>query len=506
MSVTRKIRFIEPNGRRGRPFNAWLARWPLLGPITLATILEKHDYDVAVYNENISGSLLENPAALEDICSADVVGISIMTPTAARGYELADEIKRFSPGVTIAFGGIHATFMSAEALPHGDIVVRGEGENAIEAIAAGEAGKGIINAPPVRDLDTLPTLNHQLVRDFDRVMARLGHRELYELPVMSSRGCPYDCTFCSVSRMFGRSIRRQSVEKVYRDLASYVGQGFRQFFFYDDNFTANRAWLRELMQAVAPLRVRFDAQTRADFPWVSASRDQVDQPLLGAMRQGGAHVLYIGYETVDEETASEWHKCYRGKGPLRERLLKETEVLHDSGFWIHGMFVFGPRHSERTADQIVEFARESKLESIQISVLTPLPGTPLMEEMRPHLVFTDYPDDWDYYDGAHCVYDHSRLGIRGVQETVLQAHRNFYRGYGWRLRRIRDGLRERVSVPDRLALLYSNARVARRTLKQWEKEINSFLKIAASKQRNNEQLAREVPSAVGISPGNYERR
>ena len=124
----------------------------------------------------------------------------------------------------------------------------------------------VVPTVPGGYLDTLPTLNHQLIRDFDRVMARLGHRELYELPVMSSRGCPYDCTFCSVSRMFGRRIRRQSVEKVYRDLASYVEQGFRQFFFYDDNFTANRAWLRELMQAVAPLRVRFDAQTRADFP------------------------------------------------------------------------------------------------------------------------------------------------------------------------------------------------------------------------------------------------
>ena len=228
--------------------------------------------------------------------------------------------------------------------------------------------------------------------------------------------------------------------------------------------------------------------------------------MLGARGRGGATVGYIGDETVEEGTAWEWEKGDRGKGPLRERLLKETEVLHDSGFWIHGMFVFGPRHTERTAYQIVDFARESKLESIQISVLTPLPGTPLMEEMRPHLVFTDYPDDWDFYDGTHCVYDHSRLGIRGVQEVLLQAHRNFYRGYGWRLRRIRDGLRERVPVLDRLALLYSNARVARRTLKQWEREINSFLEIAASKQHNNEQLAREVPSAVGISPGNYERR
>ena len=162
MARTRKVRFIEPQTRPGRPFNAWITRWPLLGPVTLGTILHERGYDVAIYNENISGSLLENP----DACR--------------------------------------------------DVVVRGEGESLIEALARGEAPRGIIQAPPLEDLDTLPTLRHGLIRDFDRLLARSRRQDLYELPVMTSCGCPHGCTYCSVTRMFGRRVRRQSVDKVCR--------------------------------------------------------------------------------------------------------------------------------------------------------------------------------------------------------------------------------------------------------------------------------------------------
>lgn len=139
MARTRKVRFIEPQTRPGRPFNAWITRWPLLGPVTLGTILHERGYDVAIYNENISGSLFENPDACRDVASANLIGISIMTPTAARGYALAD-----------------------------------------------------------------------------RLLARSRRQDLYELPVMTPRGCPHGCTYCSVTRMFGRRVRRQSVDKVCR--------------------------------------------------------------------------------------------------------------------------------------------------------------------------------------------------------------------------------------------------------------------------------------------------
>ena len=481
MTPARTIRFIEPQGRAGRPFNAWITRWPLLGPVTLATILSERGYPTSVYNENISGSLLDNPEAYEEICSADVVGISVMTPTASRGYALADRIRRDAPNVTIVFGGVHATFMPEEARAHGDVVVCGEGENVIEAIARGDVRSGILHPPPLEDLDRLPTLDHSLMCDFERLFGRSHRRELYELPVMTSRGCPHGCTYCSVSRMFGRRVRRQSVDKVHQDICRYMERGFRRLFFYDDNLTTHPRWTKALLERMEPMGLRFNAQVRADFPWVGGSRRRRDEELLHRMRRGGADVLYIGYETIEEQTAAAWKKGYRGEASLKRRLQEDTHVLHDNGFWIHGMFVLGPQHTAATADEIVKFARANDIESLQISILTPFPGTPLFEEMRPHLVFTDFPADWDYYDGTHCVYGNSRLGISRLQTTVLNAHRRFYRLAGLSLRRLQSMLRNRVHLGDTLALLWRQAGLVRSTFREWREETKTFLELVRAK-------------------------
>ncbi len=475
MHPNRKIRFIEPHGRPGRPFNAWIRRWPLLGPITLATILDRQGYDVAVYNENVSGSILDNRRAFADVCAADVVGLSIMTPTANRGYRIADAVRAASGRPTIVFGGVHATFCPEEALVHGDLVVRGEGESVIEAIASGAVRGGVVRGEPPEDLDAIPPLNHALMRDFDRLLAWCRRREYYELPVMTSRGCPYGCRYCTVTRMFGRRVRRQSVDKVYRDIEHYVDRGFRRLFFYDDNFTTDRPWARQLLERMAPMNLRFNAQVRADFPWLDRERRRRDDALLAAMRRAGGDVFYIGYETVDDATARDWHKGYGGEGPLASRLLEDTRVLHDHGFWIHGMFVLGPQHTERTAGRIVRFARRSRLETMQISVLTPFPGTPLMTEFRPHLALDRFPGDWDYYDGTHCVFRHGQLGVERFQRVLLDAHRRFYRWGGWSLRRLQAVVNERMGLTDKLALLWANARTARATLRAWKEETAAFL-------------------------------
>jgi len=481
MLSSKKVRIIEPRGRPARPLNSWIARWPLLGPIILATILHERGFDAAAYNENISGPVNENPEAYEDICSADVVGISIMTPTASRGYAIADRIRQDSPGVKIVFGGVHATFMPEEALEHGDIVVRGEGENIIESIALGEIDSGIIKAPPVADLDTIPTLNHFLLRDFDKILAVSRKRYLYELPVMTSRGCPHGCTYCSVTQMFGRKVRRQSVGKVYRDLCRYADQGFRHLFFYDDNFTSDRDWTRQLLERLRPLRMSFNAQTRVDFHWMDRKRRKWDRAMLQAMRRAGGNALYIGYETIDDLTARQWHKGYQGASSLKVRLQEDTRILHDHGFWIHGMFVMGPQHTKKTADQIVDFAHKCDIESLQISILTPFPGTPLFEQMRAQLVLNDFPGDWDYYDGVHCVYDHGSLGLEGLQNAVVDAHRRFYLWGGWNSRAVRLTASRPISFTDKLMELWYGARTARTMLQKWGKDTKTFLELVKAR-------------------------
>jgi len=362
------------------------------------------------------------------------------------------------------------------------VVVRGEAESVIEAIAAGQIRQGIVEGQPVQDLDTLPTLNHELLYDFRRMFGRFRRQETYELPVMTSRGCPYGCEYCTVTRMFGRRVRRQSVDKVHADVRRHLERGFRRFFFYDDNFTTDREWSRQLCERLAPHNLRFNAQVRADFYWLDRARRRRDEALLRAVRRAGGDVLYIGYETIDDQTARNWHKGYGGSGSLEGRLLDDTRTLHEHGFWIHGMFVLGPEHTRRTAENIVAFARRSKMETLQISILTPFPGTPLMEQMRPHLVLDSFPEDWDYYDGTHCVYGHSRLGIAAFQKTILEAHRRFYGWGGWSLRRLRALISQpRTPLMHKLVHLWWQARTARTTLRCWKEEMRCFLETVRAR-------------------------
>ncbi len=187
-------------------------------------------------------------------------------------------------------------------------------------------------------------------------------------------------------------------------------------------------------------------------------------------------------ETLDDVTAKQWRKGYVGNGSLEARLREDTRILHDNAFWIHAMFIMGPQHTEETADRIVSFARGCEIETLQVGILTPLPGTSLFDEMRPHLIFDDFPGDWDYYDGVHCVYNTSRLGVAGLQKAVLNAHRRFYR-WGWNPRALRSIAARPTSFVDKLLDLWSGVRTSKTMLRRWGREMETFVELAETKSQ-----------------------
>ena len=261
--------------------------------------------------------------------------------------------------------------------------------------------------------------------------------------------------------------------------------------FYDDNFTADRDFTRGLLNRLAGLGLRFNAQVRADFMWKGADRRELDKPLLEAMQSAGGDVMYVGYETIDDQTARRWHKGYGEGGSLRDRLAQDTRIFHDHGLWVHGMFVLGPEHGDRDARNIVDFARATRIESLQVSVLTPLPGTPTYDQMKPHLVLNRYPEDWDYYDGTHCVYNHGRLGIEGLTRALLTLHRRFYGWRGASLRRMLVSLRQEGTLRENLKMMYRHFQIGRQTLKAWHEETQGFIQLV------RDRLARRAPQLGG---------
>jgi radical SAM superfamily enzyme YgiQ (UPF0313 family) len=223
-----KIAFVEPKAPFVN-FYSWAIKFiPLMGPVYLGTILKNEGHDVAIHNENFK------EIDFSKIKDADVLGISMMTSTAPRGYEIAEYYRAANPKGKVIIGGSHATFLPEEAAQYADHVVIGEAESVISDLIR-NGGEKIIQGSPLENLDELPFPDFSLIEGY-------GKRRPMT-PVMTSRGCPYDCEFCSVTPMFGRRYRFRSTENIIEELSQHK---HKRLFFYDDNFTANRKRTVEL--------------------------------------------------------------------------------------------------------------------------------------------------------------------------------------------------------------------------------------------------------------------
>jgi len=492
----KKVVFVEPQAGANLAYGDFLKKWPLLGCLTMATMLNQRGHDVKVYSENLTGSVLDDDKSFAELMDSHFVGVTALTASVGRAYEIAQRLKRNGFNGRLVIGGPHVSFLPDEALQYFPCVVCGEGETVIiPLVEGGERPEGIIAARPVGDLDTLPTPDLSLIHRSDQLWKTCLWKENYEVPLATSRGCPHDCKYCTVTQMYGRRCRMRSVDKVFQDVMFYYDRGYRAFFFYDDNFAADRSRTRRLLEMIKPLGIRWDAQARIDFPWIDpASRSTVDERLMGAVGDSGVNVIYVGYETIDDNTATEWNKGYKGAGPLVQRMEEDTRILHDHGVWVHGMFVIGPHHDLATYEAIVDFSNRNGIDSIQISVLTPFPGTQIMTEMQDDLIFTDYPDDWKYYDGAHLTFHHKKAGNKAIHEAMVKYHKQYYNGsiHQW------DRLRRFVFGPGamykKLLVGVKSALRVRRLMKRWEAETAEFIDTTATRGSHYLYPARQDPA------------
>jgi radical SAM superfamily enzyme YgiQ (UPF0313 family) len=419
--MIKKIVFIEPKSPERHVFSRW--KLPRLGTVVLATRLKEAGYDVRVFVEDVA------PVDYAALFSADLVGISTITSTAPRAYEFARAVRR--EGIPVMMGGPHVTFMPDEALQHCDYVFRGEADDQIvPLVRAIESGQGLDTFPSLShrvaervvhnpscpdcpDVDSLPTPDLSLIVGFDGGATKV-------LPVQTSRGCPFDCTFCSVTKMFGRAYRFRSTENVMAQLRTLRN---RWVFFYDDNFTANRERAKELCRAMIRegLGVRWTAQIRCD-----AAKDP---ELLDLMAQAGCYYVYIGFESVSPTAL----KCYDKRQSV-EQMEFAIRELHARHVRVHGMFIFGGDHDTReTFSETVRFARTHHIESAQFMILVPLPGTPVFEEMdRQGRLLSR---DWSLYDAHHVVFEPKNMSTFELQRETLRAFCRFY-SLGPALRRL----------------------------------------------------------------------
>ena len=313
-----KIRLIEPiSPSRHLWSKSYFVR---LGLPMIGAALVEAGHDVRIFNPQLS------PIDWTDVYSSDLVGISSTTSTIIEAYRIGDDLRR--RGIPVVIGGSHVTFMADEALQHADYVARGEaGETVMvelaEALAGdrelgtitgisywGEDGEAV-HAPlheRCEDLDTLPFPDLTLVDGYERIT---------NTPIMTSWGCPFDCTFCSVTAMFGKKYRFRSAESVVAEIKEKKPE---KIFFYDDNMAANRKRLKRLLQLMIDEGVAV--------PWGAQVRTDVvrDQELMELMRASNCDFVALGLESGQpgharqlREVADRRRHRARHQGPARLR-------------------------------------------------------------------------------------------------------------------------------------------------------------------------------------------
>ncbi|OGN99213.1 MAG: hypothetical protein A2Y89_05775 [Chloroflexi bacterium RBG_13_51_18] len=422
---------------------------PPIGLALIAAILEKEGYTVSLLDANALGIMPEDVG--KAVPDADIVGITAMTPTIGTALSIARYLKRDRPAIKIIIGGSHVTLLPEETLASSsdvDVVVRGEGdETVIDLLRAIENGlpmdgvagisytvEGkIVHTADRRknaDMDSLPYPAYHLL-PWKKYRPHPPHgRSMPFGAIVTSRGCPYRCAYCS-KPVFGSRFRAQSPGRVVEEMR-YLQQkfGIKEIAFYDDSFTLDKKRVHAIADKIIEqkLKIAWTCETRVNL---------VDKELLEHMKQAGCYSVAYGIESASPDILKILQK---------DITLEQVETaVSDSrkvGLQVVGYFMLGsPGETPGTIRQTIEYAKRLKVDFAQFSVTTPFPGTELYD-----IYMLDKKENiaWEKFvyagtdNPATPVFESDTVKREDLQIWTRRAYREFYLrpGYIWqRLRR-----------------------------------------------------------------------
>jgi radical SAM superfamily enzyme YgiQ (UPF0313 family) len=394
----KKILLVNPADKRNLHSNIKVLAIPPLSLAMIARYTPDH-YEVQIVDEAVEELDFDAPA--------DLVGVTSMTPLAPRAYEIA---RRFRErGVTVVMGGIHASYMTDEALKYVDAVCVGEAENLWPQLLADfEAGslQKVYRVYEQPDIENLPAPRRDLLRG-----------KYFVETVQTGRGCPINCNFCSVTAFNGARYRLRSTDSVMNEIDAIES---RRFFIVDDNIVgagmkyARRA--KELFDRLAGSGKEWGAQTCLNIV-------EHDDLMKSAVR-GGCKGLLIGFESLDAETLGAMHKPVNLRPAIRN-FSDAIKKIHDHGIAIVGCFIFGTDTQDKDVfRRTVDFVLENEIDAVQMTLETPLPGTAFYRQMvaEKRLLLTDYPNDWKHYTILEPVFRMKNFSPREAYEGLLRSY------------------------------------------------------------------------------------
>lgn len=386
-----KILLISPAVNAEKRTNKGL-RMPQLA-LYIIEGLTPSEHEVKIVEEEAETLHFEEPC--------DLVGISCMTATAPRSYKIAYEFRK--RGKKVILGGVHPTILPDEALKHADSVVIGEAEGVWEILLQdfqdGTLKKTYHNPEP--------DLTKYVPKNFNRVIQK---RLFNIIPIMTTRGCPYNCDFCCVTDLFGKKIRHIPIENVLRDIKD---SGARNLMFLDDNIIGHPKYAKELFRAIKPLKIHWVGQAS-----ISLVKDS---ELLQLASESGCKALFIGLESISEDQLKSMHKSIKEIAHLESALKK----INKMGILIHASMIFGfDEDTTNIFDETYRFLVKNKIGTVSFNILTPYPGTKTFEKLKEEgRILTT---DWQYYDHNTVVFNPVKMSPVDLQVGKIRIRKKFY--------------------------------------------------------------------------------
>lgn len=396
-----------------------------LGLGYVAAVLNQAGYEVKIIDLNVEKINYRTYAYQR----YDLVGISVDTTRYPVSLNIAQAAQE--KGVKVVMGGPHVTFFDEETLASGlvDYVVRGEGEyimlelvrhlnngkspEEIKGITYRAGNQTIRNpaAPLVQDLDGIPFPARELL-PLDRYTNTLYGR--YSSSMITSRGCPFNCDFCSCSAFSGTKWRTRSLQNILKEIdLLYSKYGYRAISFLDDNFTLSPGRVMELCETMI--------KKSWDIFWYAFSRvDTIvkNENMIQLMKKAGLSQVFVGFESGSQEVLDKI-----GKKVTVEKAYKAMEILKRHGVRVWGSFIIGAlNETKQMIQETIKFAKRLNPQLSQFSILTPYPGTRLYEKVKNKLLTSD----WECFWGGQPVMKLNKITTQEIKDLIIRAYASYY--------------------------------------------------------------------------------
>lgn len=354
----------------------------------LAGFIDEEKYDITLideYNQNIPWGK-----------SFDLVAMTVNTPNANHCYSISHRFRK--QGVKVVMGGPHVSLLPNEAREHCDYVIIGEAEETwpqfLDDFYGGNA-KGVYQSSRAPGLEHVPIPKRHLVK----------HRFFNRGAVFATRGCPYKCSYCNLKQIYHDTFRMRPVIEVIEDIKTMKS---RYFVFWDDNFFGDPVYAKALMRELKALDKRWAAQVTLD-------RCQ-DEELLHLAKQSGCTYLFVGLESFSSSSLQSVNKSINHV----EKYKSTIQQLHTHGISVQAGIIFGfDTDTKETFRETLDACNMLGIDGATVSILTPLPGTPIYYQMREEgRLLTE---DWSYYNGK------TRVAFQPENMTAEE----LFNGYMW---------------------------------------------------------------------------